>query len=268
VRRAGLLARESGAELTLLHVVDDDRPPELVAVVRREAERILQEQIGSVAELRGTSSRALIVEGDPFDGVLRAAAQTKADLVVMGMHRRQLLRDMLFGTTVERVIRTGPFPVLMVNKEVDQPYRTALAAVDMSEPSANAIRTGVELGLPRGAQLAFVHAFQPPGKGKMVHAGLSPQAVDEYVGHERERAASEVSAFLDENGFGDPGRSIRVEEGAAFEVISAAVAQSKPDILIVGTHGRSGIAKALLGSVAERILRSLDLDILAVPPQQ
>ena len=127
VRRAGLLARDTGAELTLVHVVDDDQPPELVALERREAERILGEQIGAMAELRELQPRALVVEGDPFDGILRAAASASADLVVMGAHRKQLLRDILVGTTIERVIRTGPFPVLMVNQAVEQPYRTALA---------------------------------------------------------------------------------------------------------------------------------------------
>ena len=118
LRRAGLLARDSGAELTLVHVVDDDQPSDLVALERREAERILGEQIDAIPELHGLRPRALVVEGDPFDGILRAAASTGADLIVMGAHRKQLLRDILVGTTIERVIRTGPFPVLMVNKEV------------------------------------------------------------------------------------------------------------------------------------------------------
>ena len=117
---------------------------------RREAERILGEQIDAIPELQGLQPRAQVVEGDPFDGILRAAASTGADLIVMGAHRKQLLRDILVGTTIERVIRMGPSPVLMVNKEVDQPYRTALAAVDLSEPSVNAIRTGTGIGAARG----------------------------------------------------------------------------------------------------------------------
>ncbi|QRM35909.1 universal stress protein [Microvirga sp. VF16] len=266
LRRAGLLARDSGAELTLVHVVDDDQPPDLVALQRREAERILSEQISAIAELSVLPSRALVVEGDPFDGILRAAASTGADLIVMGAHRKQLLRDIFVGTTIERVIRTGPFPVLMVNKEMDQPYRTALAPVDMSEPSVNAIRTGRALGLPSGARLALVHAFQPMAKGKMFYAGLSRDAIDGYVADERQRAAKELIAFLEANLLDDRGRSMSIEEGAPFEVISKATEQSKPDVLIIGTHGRTGIAKALLGSVTEEVLRSLDVDILAVPP--
>jgi len=145
VRRAGLLPRDNGAELTFVHVVDDDQPPDLVALEKREAERILGEQIGAMGELSGLRPRALVVAGDPFDGILRAAASASVDLIVMGAHRKQLLRDIFVGTTIERVIRTGPFSVLMVNREVDQPYRTALAAVDVCEPSVSAIMTGITL---------------------------------------------------------------------------------------------------------------------------
>ncbi|WP_243369227.1 universal stress protein [Microvirga solisilvae] len=266
VRRAGLLARSKGAEITLVHVVDDDQPPELIALETREAERILGEQIDAVAELRGIPSRALVVAGDPFDGILRAAASMGADLIVMGAPRKQLLRDILVGTTVERVIRTGSVPVLMVNGEVERSYQTALVPVDLSEPSMKAIRSGMSLGLPVGARLSIVHAFVPLAKGQMFYSGLSQETIDGYVAEERIRATKELIAFLKENGLADHGQPVRVEEGTPFEVISNAVEQSSPDVLIMGTHGRSGIAKALLGSVTEEVLRSLDVDILAVPP--
>jgi nucleotide-binding universal stress UspA family protein len=266
VRRAGLLARDSAAELTLLHVTDDDQPADLVAIEMREAERILAEQIRAVAELRGLEARALVVAGDPFDGILRAAASIDADLVVMGAHRRQLLRDIFVGTTVERVIRAGTFPILMVNGEVDHPYRSTLAAVDLSDASANAAKTAIGLGLPGADRLMLVHAFLPVAKGKMFYAGLSRDAIDAYVADERLRAESELAAFQDSHGFCDQGWLTRVEEGAAFDVISATVERSKPDVLVLGTHGRSGLAKMLLGSVTDEALRSLEVDILAVPP--
>jgi nucleotide-binding universal stress UspA family protein len=56
-----------------------------------------------------------------------------------------------------------------------------------------------------------------------------------------------------------------LEEGGPFEVIERVVLETSPDLVLIGTHGRSGIMKLLLGSVAEEVLRSLDVDILAVP---
>jgi universal stress protein E len=131
LRRAGLLAQANDAELTLVHVVDDDQPADLVEIEIREVERILTEQIGAVTELNGVHCRPAVIAGDAFNGVLRTAESTRADLIVMGAHRKQLLLDIFVGTTIERVIRMGRYPVLMVNDTVERPYETALAAVDM-----------------------------------------------------------------------------------------------------------------------------------------
>src|SRR6188768_147962 len=91
LRQAGLLAQPSSAQLHIVHVVDDDQPDELVRLEKREADRVLNEQIASMPELRDVKARPLVVTGDPFDGILRAAAVVNADLIVMGSHRKQLL---------------------------------------------------------------------------------------------------------------------------------------------------------------------------------
>ena len=266
LRRAGLLAQARNAELTLVHVVDDDQPKQLVEIESREAERILAEQISAMAELRGARCRPLVVAGDPFDGILRSAASIGADLIVMGAHRKQLLRDIFVGTTVERVVRTGPYPVLMVNTEAAQAYRNAVAAVDISEPSANAIRAAKSVGVMSDESITFLHAFLPLGKRQMSRAGIDRAAIDEHVASERRRAIDELVPFVAANELGGPNVSLRVEEGDPFEVISRAVEEMRPDLLIIGTHGRSGLLKVLLGSVTEAALRDLDVDILAVPP--
>lgn len=266
LRRAGLLAQENGAEITLVHVVDDDQPAELIEIETREAARILAEQIAAVPELRGVRCHPEVVHGDAFDGILRTAEATNADLIVMGAHRKQLLRDIFVGTTIERVIRKGSRPVLMVNGEVVRPYGTAMAAVDMSDPSAHAIRTAERLGVVAEARLTLLHAFDPWAKGKMSLSGLPKEAIDDHVHTERREAFGELATFLKANQFDDRNWSQRVEEGGPFEVIFRVVTTMKPDLLVIGTHGRSGIVKVLLGSVTEEALRSLDVDILAVSP--
>lgn len=265
LRRAGLLARDTGSDLTITHVVEDDQPPPLVELETRESERYLAELTGTLAELRGLSCRSVVVAGDAFDGILRTAESAAADLIVMGAHRKQFLRDVFTGTTIERVIRTGPFPILMVNSGATHPYRQVLAAVDMTEPSVNAVRTGKALGLAESANLALVHGFEAMAKGKMSFAGIETDQIDEYIAEERLRAGAELNAYFEANGIDVDGWSRCIEEGSPFQVISRAAQELNPDLLIVGTHGRTGIAKAFLGSVAEEVLRSIETDILAVP---
>jgi universal stress protein E len=266
LRRAGLLAQARGAELAIVHVVDDDQPKDLVDIESREAERILGEQIGAMAELRGAQCRPIVVAGDPFDGILCTAGSIAADLIVMGAHRKELLRDIFVGTTIERVIRTGPYPVLMVNYEVEQSYTNVLGAVDMSEASARAIRAGKDLGLIEGARLTLIHGFLAIGAGLMSRADLRREDIEKYIGEERVRAGGELAAFLRTEEPGLQGWALRVRDGTPIEVISEAVREIKPDLLLMGTQGRSGIPKLLLGSVAEQVLRSVGVDVLAVPP--
>ena len=260
LRRAGLLARECDAKLTLVHVVEDDQPRSLVELERREASKFLDEQIHSLAELNGLRCSFLLGSGAAFDGILQTAKISSADLIVMGSHRRQLLRDVFVGTTIERVIRIGTYPVLMVNNAVDHSYQRVLAATDLSEVSSWAIRTSGALGVAdNNADLAIVHAFSALTTAKTTLADAA------YVDEERRRANADLAAFIAANQFRAEKWSRYVELGSPFEVISLVVQEKKPDILILGTHSRSGVLKFFLGSVAEEALRSLDVDILVVP---
>lgn len=264
LRQAGLLAQQTKAELHILHVVDDDQPPEMIRAEKREAERILNEQIASVADLKNVPSHALVLEGDPFDGILRAAADIRPDLVVMGSHRKQML-DMFMGTTLERVIRKGTFPVLMVNHEAQRNYRRVVVPVDMTDASAHALRAALALGLIGETGATLLHGFFAAAKGQMLVAGLEMGAISEHVADEQQVKTNELTKFLVEKGL--VGRwQFRIEEGGPMEIIAKAVEQLQPDLLVMGTHGRTGLAKALIGSVAEEVLRTVSVDILVVPP--
>jgi universal stress protein E len=265
LRRAGLLARQTGAELTLVHVVEDDQPRSLIELERREASKFLDDQIHSLTELRGVRCKFLLAVGSAFQGILQTAKISSAELIVMGSHRKQLLRDVFVGTTVERVIRSGPYPVLMVNQPVDHPYERVLAATDMSETSAFAIKVSEAMGISEKANLTLVHAFLAVTAAKMTLGDASADSINAYVDEERRRANADLSAFMLANRFSAEKWSRHVELGTPFEVISRIVQQTMPDLLVLGTHGRSGIVKFLLGSVAEEALRVLDVDILVVP---
>mgnify|MGYP003576222844 CR=1 FL=1 len=266
LRQAGLLAQPGSAQLHIVHVVDDDQPEELVWMEKREAERFLSEQMASMPELQGPPCRPMVITGDPFDGILRAAAEVSADLIVMGTHRKQLLLDIFVGTTIERVIRKGAFPVLMVNNEAQWRYENVVVPLDMSDASANALRTALATGLIDESGTTLLHAFLPIGKGKMRFAGSDQVSIDSYVASERQRATDELARFLVVNNLGHGRWSVRVEEGGPIDVISRAVSEMRADILVMGTHSRSALLRPLIGSVTEEALRSLNVDILVVPP--
>jgi len=266
LRQAGLLARAHRAELHLVHVVDDDLPDDLVRMEEREAQRVLVEQIGSMPELHDARCHPTVVRGHPFDGILRAATSTGAELIVMGAHRKQFLRDIFTGTTIERVIRRGKCPVLMVNNEAQRRYERVLAPVDMSEASAEAIRVGLSTGLLEEEGATLLHAFSPMARTRLISAGASADVISGYVDGERHRAMEELTSFLVTHAFGTRRWSLRIDEGGPMQVISRAVQEKRPDMLVMGTHSRSGLLRALIGSVTEEVLRTLNVDVLVVPP--
>lgn len=266
LRQAGLLAQASNVELHIVHVVDDDQPDKLVRLEMREAERVLNEQANSMPELRGMQPRLVVITGAPFDGILRAAAKIQPDLIVMGSHRKQMLLDIFVGTTIERVVRNGPFPVLMVNHDAQRRYEKVVAPIDMSDASANALRVALSTDLIGDKGATLLHAFLAPAKAKMSATGSDQAEVDDYVASERQRAMDELAAFLVANDLKNRRWSFRLEEGGPMEIISGTISEMNPDLLVLGTHGHTGLLKALVGSVTEEALRSLNVDILAVPP--
>jgi nucleotide-binding universal stress UspA family protein len=265
LRQAGLLAQSRNVKLSVVHVVDDDQPEELIRMEEREADRVLREQVKSMPELRGVEAHSMVARGDPFDGILRAATKMQADLIVMGPHRKQLLLDIFTGTTIERVIRKGTFPVLMVNHEAQRTYNNVVAPIDISDASANALRVALSAGLISDQRGTLLHGFLALGKRKMFVAGSDQTSVDNYVASERKRTVQELESFLVANGFNRQW-PLRIEEGEPIDVISRVVSEMRPDLLVMGTRGRSGLLKAFIGSVTEAALRSLNVDILAVPP--
>jgi nucleotide-binding universal stress UspA family protein len=206
----------------------------------------------------------VIATGAAHDAIIRIAATMSADLIVMGTYRRQLLRDIIVGTTIERVIRTGSWPVLMANNET-HPYANVMAAVDQSAASADAVRAAVTLGLLANARVTVVHAFDAIAKSKLYLADVPKDHIEAYVEEERKRSVAELQDFM--TSLSAPAKSWTpyVVEGEAMPVILQAVETIRPELLVVGTHGRSGVAKVLLGSVAEQVLRTIRIDILAVP---
>lgn len=265
LRRGAMLAAALGAELLVVHAIDDDQPRSLVELERREAMALLGEQIAWLAELRGLSATPLIAEGAPFEALLAAADRHEADLLLLGEHRRRPLRDIFAGTTVERVMRHGHRPVLMVNQPPAAPYRQVLAATDLSAHAARALRAAAELGLLAKAALTVLHVFDPPGRGALALADAPPAVIAAHEAEAAREAAAGLADFVAALDLPRPAQQ-RVAAGRPASVIREAVARLRPDLLVLGTAGAGFLRRAVLGSVAAELLGSVTCDALAVPP--
>lgn len=265
--RAAELAKRFGAALTVLHVVEHDQPEAYVARELEQAKEALSEEGARLRGVTGGEVDVRVFAGDPFEVIGDVAFKAGVDLVVLGRHRRRLLRDLFAGTTVERVIWRGTHPVLMVKQMPAGAYRRIGLTTDCSEPSATALQVAEALGLLADAELSVVHARVPFARTALAtHANT--EAVRHHVAAEMQMANTELRQFLEDQGRSDLVSRLHLREGEPMAVIRAYIEEREPDLLVMGTHGRSRIGRMLLGSVADEALRSLDIDILAVPPER
>lgn len=257
VERAVLLAGGLGAKLTVLHVVDDDLPASIADRRRDEARLLLSEQLDGLKNAP-MAREVKIVFGSHADTILAVADADDVDLIVLGVHRNESSRPMFLGTTAERVVRAGRWPVLMVKNRPSAPYRDVMVAVDFSIYSRCALDLAVHAA--PAARFHLIHAFNFPFRGFL--AGHEGAGSKRYERQMTEQIRGEFAAFL-AAAPRKPGRHEEiVREGSAREILHEELERIHPDLLALGTHGRAGVAHAFLGSVAEDMLTAPPCDVL------
>lgn len=265
LRRATLVARRYGAALSLVHVVDDDQPRPIVTAEVEAAKTLLRETAEHVRAVDGLRCEHQLVLADPFAGIIRAANEMLPDLVVVGAHRRQPLRDAFFGTTAERTIRNISFPTLMVNSSPLTDYRHVLVSTDLSEPSRHTVSTAFSLGLSNGAKATLLHVYDAPASHLAMGKTMSKAGQNEYLAGRRTEAARKLAAFVFGLGGGEADQVVVREQTTAAHAILAAAKELDADLIVVGTGGYGDLARLILGNTAGEVLRSAKADVLAIP---
>ncbi len=143
-------------------------------------------------------------------------------------------------------------------------FRRILFATDFSPASGKAFNEAIELARTAGAQLLIVHAYQPPSL-LPTDVSLSPAVYDELDAKLREGAEIGLRKLVEDAGR----RGLRAESfllaGLADEAIAEAAREKRADLVVVGTHGRTGVARFLMGSVASRVITSAPCPVMTVP---
>ena len=265
VRRAALLAGKARAQLAIVHAINDDQPARKVEAENRAATEEIEALARALRHRDSLACEPAIVAGPAPEAIVAAAAESNADIIVVGQHRRRPLRDIFVGTTAERAVRASSRPVLEVNANPETAYRHVLVAIDMSDGARKAVRSLRALGLDRDASVSVVHVFDALGTGVMAQASMSMAEIKTYIADQKKRADGELDAFLKELSLQPARRELALNEATPGTAICAAAGAIGADLIVVGTKGRTGAARVLLGSVAEYVLGHADCDVLAVP---
>lgn len=255
--RALRLGQQFEAPLTVLHVVEEELPEPIARRRADEARALIQTWLGTLAANAGREAPDVeIAFGTDYAVIIRRAAELDAGLTVLGSHRESPWRDVFLGSTIERVLRQGDTPILTVKAASSADYRRVLVAVDFSVYARLALEFATKL-VP-GGEFTVLHAYDLP------FAGFVPEAQTRHTALLRGEIGEQMDVLLRAMPPGPLQLRPEVRLGAPVPTVEAAVDEFRPDLLVVGTHGRTGVAHALLGSVAERLLRRPRCDVLAV----
>lgn len=244
---AGLVARTFGAELTLVHAIPEapEGSPDWDAVSGEAEQLLLKVKEEQAREGVKVSGSFRIRAEEPSDSIISTADDLGADLVVLGAGKRTTLERALLGTTAERVLARCHHPVWVARPPRITQLRRILCAIDVSEPSREALATAAFLARTFVSGLTLLSVV-PPGSG----SGPSPLSAME---REIDLHGIELSRALREGKVED-----RIVE-VADEVV--------PDLVVIGSAGRTGLRRLLGGkNTAEKLLRKMPCSLLAVPP--
>ena len=264
IRRALIIARQVGAGLHLVHVVDGDRPEALIAPERAAASDLLAEVAAAIHSQDGIQADWTIVVDDVHAGILATAETLKAELIVIGPHR-QRLKDVFVGTTAERLVRQTTFPLLIA---VDTPaghYRRTLLALDFDQASKSAGLEALRLGIFDDTEVVIMHAFDAAGEGMMRRTMEHPATIDSYVDDVARDAGERLQALVRELGLPPTSRTVVSMKGTPARTILESAQEIESDFIVLGTNQRKGFERALVGSVTADVIRDAHRDVLIIP---
>ncbi len=264
LRRATVIARCLGSELTLVHVIDADLPDRLAAAERDAARAILADTVEMLRSDDGIEARFCVLIDDVYSGILTAADEAEADLVIIGPNRRRW-RDIFIGTTAERVVKKAARPVLVAVGQVTGPYRRTLLAVDFGEASKTAARQALAIGIFEQTEVVVMHAFEAPAEPLLKRALEPADAVAEYVAEEREEASAKLRELRGELDLPKTGQCVVASDGSPARTILQTALDTDCDLIVLGTSQPTGLERALIGSVAENVIRDAHRDIMIIP---
>ena len=267
VRSAIALAERFDAAVHAVHVMEMGELPPGVEDADADAfagrGRTALEEFATAAEEAGieAGTAMLDVDGPTHRGIVDYATDNGVDLVVVGTHGRTGLDRFVLGSVAENTLRSSPVPVLTVHEDtpLDPAVGDVVVPTDGSETASRAARHAIDVAVGAGVGLHVVNVvdlaagFDDVGSATVLEAleDAGQAAVDEVVSMAEEAGVEPVEGS--------------VLSGRPHEAIVDYAAEVDAGLLVVGTHGRSGLDRLLLGSIAERVVRTAGCPVLGVP---
>lgn len=261
------LAKLVGADVRMVHAVHsqfgdmDSFASDMAALLKEEerrAEQALKELSGKFVK-QGATVSYFSKNGHPDDVLAAAVAERRAQLCIVGSHGYTGLERFLMGSVAERVVRTCPSSVLVSRRSADKSrgYDRILVAMDFSFVSEKALSMALEFA-NHGARVDIIHCWQLPATGAFHY---TPVSVQERVVVPirlalREEKDALGAALIEKHRRGGVELHYETEEGpTVYNILRRLEDRDRYDLVAMGSHGRRGMRRFIVGSTAEKIMR-------------
>jgi nucleotide-binding universal stress UspA family protein len=250
----------------LAHTLPGVDPTEAQVRAIAEAEDHLAVAAGRLTA-QGHAVETAVPYGEPADAIIEEIQIRRPDLVVMASHGRSGLGRWVYGSVADAVLRRAEVPVVLVPAAGEQPWPTnraprILVPLDGSDLAAEALGPASELARQFAAELVLLSVIQPP---TYAYAEGFDYVVFEPE-EERAAVAGDLEAIAERLRGDGLTVSIRTAVGFAPATIAEIGREERIDLIVMATHGRGGLARLVLGSVATGTLQRAGLPVLLVRP--
>jgi universal stress protein E len=255
------LAKVFHSQIILIHVIPTvPESPLALAPLEEGARKQLRELEAAITQDGLRVGDSILAQGSPFDQILQAADLHDVNLIVVGSEPKPDEGMYRLGVTPERLVRKSDRPVWVVRPGVPPGLSRMLCAVDFSEPSRRALTNAIHLARHCHAELAVVTVVESLAHIYVSHPQLAVEAETKHLAQRRK----EFDQFLSQFDLAGVSCTRLLRQGIPHREILHAVAEWRPELLLMGSVGRTGLARILLGSVAEKVVRELPCSILTV----
>lgn len=223
--------------------------------LRAEGEKIVAE-IKEIAAEEDTYIKTLLEEGTPFDTIIDTAEEGNYDLIVMGRLGMKRIEKALVGSVTARVIGNSQRDVLVFPLNTKIGWNNIMLATDGSKYSISATDKAIDIAHSYGGEVRAVSVVDVTEEFQTE----APEAVDRLV--------AGAKGFVEEVRKKAETQGVRIEplvrEGETYKVITELAKKFATDIIVMGSHGRTGIKRLLMGSVTEKVLGYAPCPVLVI----
>lgn len=248
------LAKTFHSKVFLIHVLPDDINNEKVKLLLNEtAKQKLTEAAENIKDQGVEVAKTMLRYGSPYVSIVNTAEKERVNLIVIGSGGN--LKDTKFqlGTTAHKIIQKSNQPVYVVKEETPLKVTRILCPVDFSSNSNRALKNAITMARRFEAELIIMNVMDSQGAKWFVAEKASEKEMEAQQGQQNDQ----LEAFLEDFNLVGLDWHRDVRGGDPSTEILKAISEKKIDLLVMGTAGKTGLSRLVIGSVTEKVIREV-----------